>query len=256
MTKTATLLRLLKTGYLTIIGTNLVGIYLHGSYVMHAYNESVSDLDYIVVVRQPLSFSTKSQLLAYTVNQLWPLSPKKGLEFHVLLLKDTHHFVDPLPFDLHFSQMHYQEYLMNNTEYISKMQGVDPDLAAHLTIINHFGQVLIGPPVKTVFSPVPEAVYGQSILFDINDAEREIVNQPMYVILNLCRALAFKNDHLITSKLSGGQWALTHLSNTKYQLINAAISDYTGTGASKALTCYSSRELQDFANHMLKLIRQ
>ena len=77
MTKTATLLRLLKTGYLTIIGTNLVGIYLHGSYVMHAYNESVSDLDYIVVVRQPLSFSAKSQLLAYTVNQLWPLSPKK-----------------------------------------------------------------------------------------------------------------------------------------------------------------------------------
>lgn len=250
MTNTQKCLSMLKLTYQKILSTNLVGIYLHGSYVMHSYNASISDLDYIVVVKTPLSFSTKQQLMTVTLKKLWPLAPAKGLEFHVLRLSDTQHFRQPLPFDFHFSKMHFQNYLANPAHYIEKMHGTDPDLAAHLTIINHFGQVLVGTPIIQVFDQVPEIDYWQSIIFDIQDAQTNILKQPVYTILNLCRVLAYKQERLITSKQSGGQWGLTHLDSQMHPLIQQALHVYTKPSANiefKALPA----ELTAFATKML-----
>lgn len=47
-------------------------------------------------------------------------------------------------------------------------------------------------------------MYWQIILYDLNFATVEITSEPMYVIFNLCRVLAYKKDRLITSKLSAG----------------------------------------------------
>ncbi|MFT9411601.1 nucleotidyltransferase domain-containing protein [Liquorilactobacillus hordei] len=55
MRSTAKLLVLLKTGYQRILKDNLVGIYLHGSFVLGSFNEAISDLDYLVVTYKPLS---------------------------------------------------------------------------------------------------------------------------------------------------------------------------------------------------------
>lgn len=59
MAQTSQLLERLKKEYTRILKDNMVGIYLHGSYVMGSYNEEVSDLDYIVVVKEPLNFNDK-----------------------------------------------------------------------------------------------------------------------------------------------------------------------------------------------------
>ncbi len=90
--KTSVLLEKLKSELTGILADNLVGIYLHGSYVLGSYNEQVSDLDYIVVVIQPLSPTEKLALMTKTLTDLWPLAPAKGLEFHVLLLADCQQF--------------------------------------------------------------------------------------------------------------------------------------------------------------------
>lgn len=228
MVNTKKCLQELKDNYQKILRSNLVGIYLHGSYAMGGYNEAISDLDYLVIVKERLSTSTKQQLMAVTVKKLWPLAPEKGLEFHVLLLANVQHFHQPVPFDLHFSKMHFKHYQANPINYITNMQGTDPDLAAHITIINHFGQVLVGQPIRQVFDKVPPKVYWQSIVFDIENAEIAILSQPVYTILNLCRALAYKQARLITSKLAGGKWALHHLDNGAALLIRQAITVYTG----------------------------
>ena len=130
--KTNQLLALLKTSYTSILTTNLVGIYLHGSYVMGCFNPAVSDLDYLVVVNSPLSNKAKASIMHVTLEKLWPLSPAKGLEFHILLKQDLSTFSEPVPFDFHFSKMHYQEYLREPAKYINQMHGTDPDLTAHL----------------------------------------------------------------------------------------------------------------------------
>ncbi|MGP3638842.1 aminoglycoside adenylyltransferase domain-containing protein [Lentilactobacillus hilgardii] len=250
MSDTQRCLQRLKYNYQKILGDNLVGIYLHGSYVMGGYNENVSDLDYLVIVKTPLSFLIKRQLMAITIEKLWPLAPAKGLEFHVLLLPNVKHFRQPMPFDFHFSKMHFQHYQKDPTDYIKSMKGTDPDLAAHITIINHFGRVLVGRPVYQIFDKVPQKIYWQSIIFDIENAKTTIISQPVYVILNLCRALAYKKDRLITSKLSGGQWGLKHLDSQSGSLIQQALTEYTRHRLKSTFSA-STDELNIFATKMI-----
>ena len=57
-------------------------------------------------------------------------------------------FQTPIPFDFHFSKYHYQDYVQSPNQYIQTMHGTDSDLAAHLTIMNHYGQVLTGRPLR------------------------------------------------------------------------------------------------------------
>ncbi len=254
MARTDELLSLLKVGYEKILAGNLIGIYLHGSYVFGCYNERISDLDYIIVVKEALSFDSEKRLMEYTLDYLWPLSPEKGLEFHVLLLRDTLNFKQPLAFDFHFSKMHYDEYLRDGKSYIKRMRGKDPDLAAHIMVINNFGQVLSGSKIKNVFSRVPSEIYWQSILYDVDSARTEIVSQPMYVILNLCRALAYKKDHLITSKLSGGLWALEKIPKRFSRLIQRSLSEYRSQNPIFVGRKYGQAELEEFAVYMLKRI--
>lgn len=70
MTRTDELLSLLKIDYERILAEKLIGIYLDGSYVLDCYNEKISDLDYIVAVKEALYFKDKKRLMEYTLNYL------------------------------------------------------------------------------------------------------------------------------------------------------------------------------------------
>ncbi|RRK09799.1 DUF4111 domain-containing protein [Lactiplantibacillus garii] len=253
MTTTDELLTRLKQSYATVLANNLVGIYLHGSYVLGGYNPQVSDLDYVIVVEQPLTLRTKQELMTVTLDQLWPLAPKKGLEFHVLLRSAVTTFHAPCPFDFHFSKYHYDHYVKNPKRYLQEMQGTDPDLAAHLTIIKRYGQTLVGPAIDQVFGPVAAKDYWDSLMFDIEDAQTAIFAEPVYVVLNLCRVLAYHQEQLILSKAAGGAWGLENLPAAFHPLITAAIQAYSGQ-TKKQLQCGTSSDLMNYADWMLAAI--
>ncbi|KRN28023.1 nucleotidyltransferase [Liquorilactobacillus mali] len=244
----------LKDGYKRILKNNLVGIYIHGSFVLDSFNESVSDLDYLVVVYQPLSLITKKRIMQYTVESLWPLAPAKGLEFHIVLLKNTVTFNEPIPFELHFSKQHYQNYINNPTEYVKTMHGLDPDLTAHFMITVRAGQVLTGMPIRKVFCSIPSLSYWNSILYDVSDAKSTIIEQPMYKVLNLCRALAYKKEKLITSKLSGGRWGIINIPQEYSEIIKSALHEYTSCVSRQYEKKYSNASLIEFADYMLNKI--
>lgn len=60
-------------------------------------------------------------------------------------------FVYPTPYELHFSKMYASQYMHNPMKYIATMHGTDKDLAAHMTIVYHFGKVIGGQNIKDVF---------------------------------------------------------------------------------------------------------
>lgn len=86
------------------------------------------------------------------------------------------------------------------------MKGTDKDLAAHFTIIKKYGIALYGMDIEKVFGNVPKEDYIDSIMCDIEEADEEILENPVYIILNLCRVAAFLKDGAITSKKQGGEW--------------------------------------------------
>jgi streptomycin 3"-adenylyltransferase len=52
----------------------------------------------------------------------------------------------------------------------------------------------------------------------------------MYLILNLARVLAYKEEQLVLSKKEGGEWALEHLPTEYKSLIETAMTEYLEGG--------------------------
>lgn len=235
---------------INILQDNLVGVYLHGSSVMGCFNPNKSDLDFIIVVKKPMSDDVKRAYMEMVVKYS-ALGPSKGIEMSVVLENVCKPFVYPTPFELHFSIGHLDWYEDNPDEYIKKMNGKDKDLAAHFTIINKRGKCLYGLPIKEVFGEVPNYDYMDSIWYDVKNAKKEITTYPMYLILNLPRVLAYKEEGLVLSKKEGGQWALANLPNEYHSLIQDALCEYI---ENKQIV-YDKALAKHYAKYMIKRIK-
>ncbi|MCR5427973.1 MAG: DUF4111 domain-containing protein [Lachnospiraceae bacterium] len=229
-----------------ILQNNLIGIYLHGSAVMGCYNPAKSDIDLIAVVKDPMEDSVKRTFMDMVI-ELNEKGPAKGIEMSIVKQSVCRPFVYPTPFELHFSAAHTDWYKNDPDDYISKMKGEDKDLAAHFTIIKHRGKCLYGAPIEDTFADVPAQDYIDSIRNDIADAEDEIADNPMYLILNLSRVLAFLKDGLVLSKKEGGEWAQENVPERYHSLIRDALTEYAEDGN----IFYDTDLAKDYARYMM-----
>lgn len=110
----------------------------------------------------------------------------------VVLSRVCKEFIYPTPFELHYSIAHLKRCQDNLREYCTSMIGTDKDLAAHFTVIKKVGYTILGKQIEEVFGDVPKADYLDSIKIDIENATNDITYNGVYVILNLCRVLAYK----------------------------------------------------------------
>lgn len=98
---------------------------------------------------------------------------EKGIEMSVVKKEYCQNFIYPTPFELHFSNMYLDWYKQSPKEYIRKMNGTDPDLAAHFVITKKFGQTLYGAAISEIFGDIPMNAYLDSIISDIAEAETD-----------------------------------------------------------------------------------
>lgn len=233
-----------------ILGEVLVGVYLHGSAVMGCFHEKKSDIDLIVVVNTAIPDEVKRQYMDMVV-ECNTHAPKKGIELSIVKEDVCKPFVYPTPFELHFSNAHLQWYRTDPSDYVEKMKGVDKDLAAHFTIIYHRGKCLYGKEIKDVFAEVGREAYFDSIWNDIENAAEEIGTNPTYIILNLCRALAYQKEGMILSKREGGRWGMEHVPEQYHGLILQALEDY----ASDETIEWKEEGALEYVSYMLEEIR-
>ena len=229
-----------------ILKDRLMGVYLHGSAVMGCYQPKKSDLDFLVVVNTVLADAEKRRFMDRLL-ELDHECPGKGIEMSIVTKDVCNPFVYPTPFILHYSRMHTEWYRRDPEDYIRKMNGTDKDLAAHITVIRNRGICLYGLPIHAVFGDVPERDYLDSILGDVSDAENEITDNPMYLILNLTRVLGYLREKKILSKKEGGIWGLKNLPERYHPLIRSALDEYeSGVEAG-----YDSAISREYAAYML-----
>ena len=233
----------------SILKENLTGIYLHGSSAMNCFQPKKSDIDFLVIVRDQIPDPVKKAYMDMVV-KLDADGPAKGIEMSIVPGNVCRPFVYPTPFILHYSRMHTGWYRRDPEDYIRKMNGTDRDLAAHFTVIRKRGVCLYGLPVQEAFDEVPERDYVDSILNDVAGAEEEITDQPMYLILNLPRVLAYLKEKTVLSKREGGEWGIHHLPETFHPLILSALHEYED-GAEVA---YDPEDAKRYAKYMLEQI--
>lgn len=234
-----------------ILRENLVGVYLHGSAVMGCFNREKSDIDLLVVVNDAISDKIKKQYMDMVV-LLNKDAPTKGIEMSIVRKAVCKPFVYPTPFELHFSTAHLDWYNADPLGYVAKMNGTDKDLAAHFTVLYHRGKRLYGEEIKDIFEMVNEKFYFDSIWNDVADAEDEILENPTYMILNLCRVLAYRNDRVILSKQEGGAWGIANLPAKYHDLIRSALNDYSSIRPFKC----DENHAKDYAVYMIKRLTQ
>lgn len=244
-----TLLTHIRGAYCRILGSKLLGIYVHGSIAFDCFRWEQSDIDFLVVVRQPLLQAEKEALIAELL-KLNDQAPPKGFEMSVILASVCRPFIYPTPYELHFSNSYLQDFREDLSTQCRKLQGTDRDLAAHITVTGAVGFPLCGPPVSEVFAPVSREAYIDSLLYDIENAETDIVNNPVYFVLNLCRVLAYLEDGKILSKKQGGEWGAARFPRHA-ALIRAALTHYVHGSNFSA----PQAVLAEFAAHMLGEIR-
>jgi len=235
-----------------ILEDNLVGIYLHGSLAMGCFNPRFGDIDFLAVVRDKLSLEHRKEI----INSILELSkskhiPPKGIEFNVILNKDLKQLTYPTPFELHYSIMHRERYT-DDPDYICG-DDFDPDLAAHITIAFTRGITLYGKPIKQVFHPIPEEYYIRSILYDLEDIQTFIQEDPVDGILNLCRVLYYIKEKIISSKDEAGSWAIENLPERFTELAGKAQSCYRGV---KNDMKWNKKELSTFTDYMMDKINE
>ena len=232
-----------------ILRENLAGIYIHGSIALGCFNPNQSDIDFLTVTGRPPTLAQKKELLLRLAS-LEARAPEKGFEMSVVLAEYCRRFVYPTPYEAHYSKMHRESFLADPEKYCQTMRGTDPDLAAHFTVVQTAGITLFGEDARTLFSPVPRKAYLDSIRKDVENAEKDIENDPVYFILNLCRVLAYIRSGLVLSKAGGGHWGMEKLPKKFEPVIREAVKCYE-SGASFS---QKSENARDFARYMLPQI--
>lgn len=208
-----------------IFQDNLTGVYLHGSMAMGCYNPIKSDIDVLIVTEKEIR-DLEKKVFMDVICSLNDAASVKGIEMSLVRSEYCRDFVYPTPFDLHFSKLHLDWYRNNPGEYIEKMKGTDPDLAAHFVIIKNRGITLYGEPIKALFGEIPPEAYLDSIKKDVAEAQTDIIDNPVYIILNLCRVLAYVQDKLVLSKKEGGEWGIKKVDSHFGGLISEALECY------------------------------
>ncbi|MDP2860969.1 MAG: DUF4111 domain-containing protein [bacterium] len=205
-----------------LLGDNFVGLYVHGSIAMNCFNPLISDIDFLIVIREKIGVREKRNLAQILLDA--KCDAKKGVETSVVLLKYTKNPVFPTPFEFHFSKGWEEKYRRNEVDY--SKESFDPDLGAHFTVTKKRGFVWRGLPISKVFSDVPKEFYKKSLLYDFNDLDKNIFANPVYGILNACRTVAYLKDEIVLSKKEGGEWALENLDIQYCPIVRQALLSY------------------------------
>lgn len=229
--------------YQAILGDKLVGVYVHGSIAFGCFRWETSDVDFLAVVNAPLTHEEKVALIGVLLART-PDAPEKGLEMSVVLADVCKNFVYPTPYELHFSNAHLFQYTEDADSYCEILTGNDPDLAGHFAVTCAVGIAWYGLPIDEVFAPVPRDALMNSILLDVEDSRDNLMANPPYFILNLCRTIACKEENRMLSKAGGGEWALAHLPDEYHPVITSALNAYT-TG--EKMNTDGAEDFRDYA---------
>ena len=89
------LLKEIKDSFSKQLGKNLIGIYIHGSLAMGSFNINSSDVDFLVIIKKPLTLEEKKRLIDLTL-KLTTKVPAGGLDYSILTLAQVKNFQYPI----------------------------------------------------------------------------------------------------------------------------------------------------------------
>lgn len=238
------------------LGEKLVGVYLHGSIVLNAFQPDSGDIDILVVTDGSLEIDTK---LAIARDIIGIDKKPRPLEMSAIKLSDAQSWKTPGISVFHYSDYWTDRYLArfdapNAEVYVVDNEFPDADVTSYIKLLNQCGIVLYGQDIKEVFSEVSDEDFWSAISADIDDYDFHSYKQRYLAsnILILGRILSFKKERRILSKYDGGLWMIKNVpDNLKYLPELAMKIWYEGESHS-----FPENDLEALKNYLVNEIKK
>jgi hypothetical protein len=208
----------LTDGVQATLGTDLVGIYLQGSFAGGDF-DAHSDVDYLIVIQQELTENQVAALQAmhariYDLDCAWA-QHLEGSYFPKETLR-----LPPQPGEALW-------YLDNGARQL--IRSVHCNTRVVRWQLRQHGIALSGPEAATLMSPIPDKELRREILAVVHDWGGEILANPEhfnnrfyqgFIVLSFCRMLHSLHTATIESKRRGAEWAKANLDPAWRDLID------------------------------------
>jgi predicted nucleotidyltransferase len=204
------------TAISTLLGLRLVGVYLHGSAVLGGFDIRRSDIDVLVVCKEPITAAEQSAAADALSEDHLPC-PARGLELSIVTLAVTQCPSAAPAYELHMTTASHDTKVIDGHRHRG-----DPDLILHFAVCRATGR-LLGPglPATDVFGPLSEDLVLAQLSTELRWSANHFPGE--YAVLNACRAWRFAVDGAIVSKIDGGRWALDRTPDSDHVLIERAL---------------------------------
>ena len=199
----AVLLEMVKSQQV-VLGDNLVGVYLQGSFAVGGF-DAHSDVDFIVVIDEAISDSQlqdlqEMHLRLYQLESKWA-QHLEGTYLPAEILRD-------------YKQLGGRYYYLDNGSQALELSDHCNTVVVRWTLRTH-GVRLAGPSPVRLVNPIPVSVLRRDIFTTMNEWGLEILAEPerysnrfyqSFIVLSYCRMLHDLHSGRTGSKAVGAAW--------------------------------------------------
>lgn len=179
------------------VGSDLLGVYVHGSASMDAFQFLRSDIDMLAISSHELSDAQRKAVADELLDPEMPC-PGSGLEFS-LVTDESLDIPSKTPaFEVHVTTAPERKFVDGHGH------AGDPDLVLHYAMCRARGRAVLGPPPEEILPAVSREWILEAMLAELDWGLENA--PPHYVILNACRAVQYAETGELVSKLEGGHW--------------------------------------------------
>ena len=197
------------------LGDELIGVYLHGSIALDAFNPNSGDIDILVVVKDSIDIRVKLEIARDIIEIDRKPCP---LEMSAVKLSDARNWKTPGNCVFHYSDFWTEKYMerFSNPDadvYVVDHEFPDADVTSYIKLLKQCGIVLYGREIQEVFADVSDEDFWAAISADIDDYDFHDYDARYFAsnVLILGRILSFKIERRILSKYDGGIWMIDHV---------------------------------------------
>ena len=207
-------------GLVAVLGSTTVAVVVHGSVALGDFHAHQSDLDVLVFCAGQPAADQHQQLARLMLAVSGHPAPLEISVLDVATLDAWHH---PAPFYFHFGESWrtLMQAALRDPAHDWLAVRHDPDLTAHLVVAQRHGLLVYGRCTL----PEPTAADAMAaVWYDIAAAPEQVIAEPVYVILNLCRTLHWLRTGEVLSKSASGRALVPELTGEARQVVQAVLA--------------------------------
>jgi predicted nucleotidyltransferase len=204
-----------------ILGTDLLGIYLYGSFLVGGL-QKYSDIDLFVVTNRATTSKEKIELTTHLlqISGIYMKSTKFPIEMTLVERMAINPWHYPPLFDFQYGEWLRPSFEMGNFEPWCDREM--PDLALIITQVLLKSHTLLGEKPEQLLAPIPYSDFIKAMLHDLERLSAELEHDTRNVLLTYARIWSTLETNEIRSKPDAADWVIERLPKMYQPVMNRA----------------------------------